>query len=119
MWGDVVQIRTTRGRQSAHESRSVRGSRPERPSVGHAARRLQIPSTIQTSELSGQPRELAGKLQQCHTIVVGGVAERHIEKMNTQNLPLDKHLLLQFKSGLQEQHCALLDTIEKGEEEIR
>lgn len=39
--------------------------------------------------------------------------------MNTQNLPLDKHLLLQFKSGLQEQHRELSDTIEKGEEEIR
>ena len=39
--------------------------------------------------------------------------------MNTQNLPLDKHLLLQFKSGLEEQHRELLDTIEKGEQEIR
>jgi len=34
----------------------VRGSRPECPRVGHAARRLQIPSTIPTGELSGPGR---------------------------------------------------------------
>jgi len=39
--------------------------------------------------------------------------------MNTQNLPLDKHLLLQFKRGLQEQQRELSRAIEKVEEEIR
>ena len=39
--------------------------------------------------------------------------------MNTQNLPMDKHLLLQFKRGLQEQQRDLSEAIEKIEEEIR
>ena len=39
--------------------------------------------------------------------------------MNTQNLPMDKHLLLQFKRGLQEQQRELSQSIEKAEEEIR
>ena len=33
--------------------------------------------------------------------------------MKTQNFPLDKHLLLQFRNGLQEQRRELLQTIEK------
>lgn len=39
--------------------------------------------------------------------------------MNSQNLSLDKYLLSQFKSGLQEQQRELLQTIEKAEKEIR
>lgn len=39
--------------------------------------------------------------------------------MNTQKLPMDKHLLLQFKRGLQEQQRELSDAIVKAEEEIR
>ena len=39
--------------------------------------------------------------------------------MNTQNLPMDKHLLLQFKRGLQEQQRELSLAIEKAEKEIR
>jgi RNA polymerase-binding transcription factor len=39
--------------------------------------------------------------------------------MNTQNLPIDKHLLLQFKRGLQEQQRELSHAIEKAENEIR
>lgn len=39
--------------------------------------------------------------------------------MNTQNLSLDKYLLLQFKSGLREQQRELSHNIEKAEKEIR
>ena len=39
--------------------------------------------------------------------------------MNTQNLPIDKHLLLQFKRGLQEQQRELSHAIGKAEKEIR
>jgi DnaK suppressor protein len=39
--------------------------------------------------------------------------------MNMRNLSLDKHLLLQFKSGLREQQRELLHTIENAEKEIR
>lgn len=39
--------------------------------------------------------------------------------MDTRNLSLDKHLLLQFKSGLREQQRELLHTIENAETEIR
>ncbi len=39
--------------------------------------------------------------------------------MNTQNLLMDKHLLLQFKRGLQEQQRELSQAIEKAEKEIR
>ncbi len=39
--------------------------------------------------------------------------------MNTQNLPMDKHLLLQFKRGLQDQQRELSQAIEKAEKEIR
>jgi DnaK suppressor protein len=39
--------------------------------------------------------------------------------MNTQKLPMDKHLLLQFKRGLQEQQRELSQAIEKAEKEIR
>jgi len=39
--------------------------------------------------------------------------------MNTQNLPMDKHLVSQFKRGLLEQHRELSLTIEKAEKEIR
>ena len=39
--------------------------------------------------------------------------------MNMRNLSLDKHLLLQFKSGLREQERELLHTIENAEKEIR
>jgi hypothetical protein len=39
--------------------------------------------------------------------------------MKAQSFPLDKHRLLQFRSGLQEQRCELLQTIEKAETEIR
>jgi DnaK suppressor protein len=39
--------------------------------------------------------------------------------MNTQNLLIDKHLLLQFKRGLQEQQRELSHAIEKAEKEIR
>ena len=38
--------------------------------------------------------------------------------MNTQNFPFDMRLLLQFKSGLQEQQSELLHSIKKAEEEI-
>jgi len=39
--------------------------------------------------------------------------------MNTQNLLMDKHLVLQFKRGLLEQHRELSHAIEKAEKEIR
>lgn len=39
--------------------------------------------------------------------------------MNTQNLPMDKHLLLQFKRGLQERQRELSHAIEKAEMEVR
>jgi DnaK suppressor protein len=39
--------------------------------------------------------------------------------MKAQSFPLDKHLLLQFRNGLQEQRRELLQTIEKAETEIR
>ena len=39
--------------------------------------------------------------------------------MDMRNLSLDKHLLLQFKSGLREQQRELLHTIENAETEIR
>ena len=39
--------------------------------------------------------------------------------MNTQNLPMDKHLLLQFKRGLQEQQRELSHAIEKAEKKLR
>ena len=39
--------------------------------------------------------------------------------MNMRNLSLDKHVLLQFKSGLREQQRDLLYTIENAEKEIR
>ncbi len=39
--------------------------------------------------------------------------------MNTQKLPMDKHLLLQFKRGLQEQQRELSQAIEKADKEIR
>ena len=39
--------------------------------------------------------------------------------MDIRNLSLDKHLLLQFKSGLREQQRELLHTIENAENEIR
>jgi hypothetical protein len=39
--------------------------------------------------------------------------------MKTQNFPLGRHLLWQFKSGLREQQSELLHAIEKAEKEIR
>jgi DnaK suppressor protein len=39
--------------------------------------------------------------------------------MDIRNLSLDKHLLLQFKSGLREQQRELLHTIENAEKDIR
>ena len=39
--------------------------------------------------------------------------------MDMRNLSLDKHLLLQFRSGLREQQRELLHTIENAEKEIR
>ncbi|HTR23979.1 MAG TPA: hypothetical protein VMI10_08330, partial [Terriglobales bacterium] len=39
--------------------------------------------------------------------------------MKTQNLALDKHLVLQFKRGLLEQHRELLQAVENAEKEIR
>ena len=39
--------------------------------------------------------------------------------MDTQNQSLDKHLLLQFKSGLRAQQRELLHTIENAEKEAR
>jgi DnaK suppressor protein len=39
--------------------------------------------------------------------------------MNMRNLSLDKHLLLQFKSGLREQQRELLHTIANAEKEIQ
>jgi DnaK suppressor protein len=39
--------------------------------------------------------------------------------MDTRNLSFDKHLLLQFRSGLREQQRELLHTIENAEKEIR
>lgn len=39
--------------------------------------------------------------------------------MNMRNLSFDKHLLLQFKSGLREQQRELLHSIENAEKEIR
>lgn len=39
--------------------------------------------------------------------------------MNTQNSSLDKHLLLQFKTGLREQQRELLHTIERAEKEMQ
>jgi DnaK suppressor protein len=39
--------------------------------------------------------------------------------MNMRNLSLDKHVLLQFKSGLREQQRECLHTIENAEKEIR
>ena len=39
--------------------------------------------------------------------------------MDIRNLSLDKHLLLQFKSGLREQQRELLHTIENAERDIR
>ena len=39
--------------------------------------------------------------------------------MGMRNLSLDKHLLLQFRSGLREQQRELLHTIENAEKDIR
>jgi len=39
--------------------------------------------------------------------------------MNTHNSSFDKHLLLQFKSGLREQQRELLQTIARAEKEIQ
>jgi DnaK suppressor protein len=39
--------------------------------------------------------------------------------MKAQSFPLDKHLLLQFRNGLQEQRRELLQTMVKAETEIR
>src|ERR1700758_596313 len=58
----------------------------------------------------------------CDSSDVGRMIARVIREeqtMNTQNLPMDKNLLLQFKRGLQEQQRELSQAIERAEKEIR